>query len=107
LPPPVAIGARRLTRKLEHVPNVSEGFFKETGVGELSRVRRSILPARGDGWNEIARRELPDVAEADAVARLQSWNLHVYMRATMRTGGPGNPILPSDVIFVEPPLAIA
>ncbi len=76
-------------------------------MGELSRVRRSILPMPGDGWGEIARRELPDVAEADAVSRLQSWNLHVYMRATMRTGGPGNPILPSDVIFVEPPLASA
>lgn len=76
-------------------------------VGDLSRVRKSILPQRGDGWAEIARRELPDLAEADAVARLQSWNLHVYMRASMRTGGPGNPVLPSDVIFVEPPLAPA
>jgi hypothetical protein len=76
-------------------------------VSQLSRVRRSVLPAAGDGWAEIARRELPDLAEADAVARLQSWNLHVYMRANMRMGAPGNPILPSDVIFVEPPLATA
>ena len=76
-------------------------------MGELSRVRRSILPMPGDGWGEIARRELPDVAEADAVSRLQSWNLHVFMRASMRSGGASNPILPSDVIFVEPPLAAA
>ena len=62
-------------------------------MGERSRVRRSILPMPGDGWGEIARRELPDVAEAAAVARLQSWNLHVYMRATMRSGGPGNQCL--------------
>jgi len=38
---------------------------------------------------------------------LQSWNLHVFMRAA---GGVGrmrgdNPILPSDVIFIEPPKA--
>lgn len=71
----------------------------------LSRVRRSILPKIDDGWAEIARRELPDVAEADAVAQLQSWNLHVFMRAA-RMGG-ANPILPSDVIFIEPPLARA
>ena len=41
------------------------------------------------------------------MARLQSWNLHVDMRAVLGTGGPGNPILPSDIIFVEPPLAKA
>ncbi len=69
----------------------------------LSRVRRSILPKPGDGWAEIARRELPGTTEAEAVSQLQSWNLHVFMRAA-RMGG-ANPILPSDVIFVEPPLA--
>lgn len=74
---------------------------------ELSAVRKSILPQGGDSWTTIARRELPDTAEGDAVAMLQSWNLHVFMRAA---GGVGrmrgdNPILPSDVIFVEPPRA--
>jgi hypothetical protein len=76
-------------------------------MGQLSRVRRSVLPQKGDVWADIARRELPDLAEAEAVSRLQSWNLHVFMRAHIGTGGPGNPILPSDVIFVEPPLAAA
>jgi hypothetical protein len=73
----------------------------------LSQVRRSIVPQGDDSWDSIARRELPDTAESDAVAMLQSWNLHVFMRAV---GGIGrmrgdNPILPSDVIFVEPPRA--
>ena len=71
----------------------------------LTPVRKSILPQGGDDWAAIARRELPATPEADAVGMLQSWNLHVFMRAA---GGVGrlrssNPILPSDVIFVEPP----
>ena len=76
-------------------------------MGELSRVRRSVVPTPGDGWADIARRELPGVDEDDGVARLQSWNLHVFMRAVIGTGVTGNPILPSDIIFVEPPLAKA
>tara|TARA_R110000764_G_scaffold117528_4_gene204763 strand:- start:31049 stop:31288 length:240 start_codon:yes stop_codon:yes gene_type:complete len=73
----------------------------------LTRVRKSILPSEGDTWNQIAGRELPGVAEDDAVSQLQSWNLHVFMRAAAGIGraGSANPILPSDVIFVEPPLA--
>lgn len=72
---------------------------------ELSAVRKSILPQSGDSWASIALRELPGSAEAEAIAMLQSWNLHVFMRAA---GGVGrmrgdNPILPSDVIFIEPP----
>ncbi len=81
--------------------------WKEPDVSQLSRVRRSVLPQKDDTWADIARRELADLAEADAVSALQSWNLHVFMRATITTGRPGNPILPSDVIFVEPPLAAA
>lgn len=76
-------------------------------TAELSPVRKSILPKGGDTWQTIAARELPAVAEADAVGMLQSWNLHVFMRAA---GGVGrlrsdNPILPSDVIFIEAPRA--
>jgi hypothetical protein len=76
-------------------------------VEGLTQVRKSILPSEGDTWNEIAKRELPGLAEDDAVAKLQSWNLHVFMRAAAGMGhaGSANPILPSDVIFVEPPLA--
>ncbi len=76
-------------------------------MSQLSRVRKSIVPADGDSWAAIARRELPEVAEADAVSSLQSWNLHVFTRAYLRTGAVDKPILPSDIIFVEPPLARA
>ena len=76
-------------------------------VGELSRVRRSVQPANGDTWADIARRELPGQSEADAVAQLQSWNLHLFMRAASQSKGVANPILPSDVVFIEPPLARA
>jgi hypothetical protein len=64
-----------------------------------------VEPVRGDTWADIARRELPGTAESDAIARLQSWNLHVFMRAATRATTSSNPILPSDVVFVEPPLA--
>jgi len=45
------------------------------------------------------------MATEQAVAQLQSWNLHVFMRpaAPGAVPGTGNPILPSDVIFLEPP----
>jgi len=78
-------------------------------TSELSRVRMSILPVAGDTWQSIARRELPDVNADEAVSSLQSWNLHVFMRSSGAVGGPksGNPILPSDVIFVEPPMSPA
>lgn len=74
---------------------------------KLSVVRKSILPCAGDSWASIAERELPKLKTEDAVSRLQSWNLHVFMRAPAPEGSPraGNPILPSDVIFIEPPLA--
>ena len=76
-------------------------------MSDLSVVRKSIRPSSGDSWASIAQRELSDMSEKDGVSSLQSWNLHVYMRAPAPEGSPraGNPILPSDVIFVEPPLA--
>lgn len=73
---------------------------------KLSPVRRSILPREGDNWHAIAARELKDTNTDEAVGLLQSWNLHVFMRPAAPEGSAraGNPILPSDVIFVEPPL---
>lgn len=72
----------------------------------LSAVRRSILPRHDETWDSIAARELPDVAREQAVQALQSLNLHVFMRPAPPAGSPreGNTILPSDVIFIEPPL---
>ena len=73
----------------------------------LRTIRRSTTPVEGDTWASIARRALPGLDEKAAVSQLQSWNLHVFMRAAgaMAAPGGGNPILPSDVVFVEPPLA--
>lgn len=73
----------------------------------LSTVRRSIFPCEGDTWETIATRELAGQDAATAVGALQSWNLHVFMRRSPPEGSPrhGNPILPSDVIFLEPPKA--
>ncbi|MBR9835025.1 MAG: hypothetical protein GYB42_07510 [Alphaproteobacteria bacterium] len=76
-------------------------------TGTLTRVRQSILPKTGDSWASIAKRELANQPEDEAISSLQSWNLHIFMRAPAPEGSPraGNPILPSDVIFIEPPLA--
>lgn len=74
-------------------------------TSSLSNQRRSIHPAGEDTWASIAAREFPDLPQEEAISRLQSWNLHVYMRPAGRIGSAreGNPILPSDVIFLEPP----
>ena len=74
---------------------------------ELNPVRRSIFPQAGDTWERIAQRELQAPDPAAAANQLQSWNLHVFMRPAAPAGSSreGNPLLPSDVIFLEPPLA--
>ena len=71
----------------------------------LSAQRRFVHPREGDDWTAIAARELPDMSAEEAVSQLQSWNLHVFMRPAAPAGSPreNNPILPSDVIFLEPP----
>jgi hypothetical protein len=73
----------------------------------MSRQRRSIHPGADDTWASIAARELPEVPVEAAEKLLQSCNLHVFMRRAPAADSPrrGNPILPSDVIFLEPPLA--
>jgi hypothetical protein len=71
----------------------------------LTPIRRSIHPEAHDTWQTIAARELPDMPETEAVQLLQSVNLHVFMRPAAPAGSAreGNPILPSDVVFIEPP----
>lgn len=73
---------------------------------EQDTVRRSIFPQEGDTWQSIAARELGGDGE-ETTGQLQSWNLHVFMRPAAPEGSAraGNPILPSDVIFLEPPKA--
>ena len=73
----------------------------------LSTVRRSMLPQENDSWETIAAREFPEEETAAMVGQLQSWNMHVFMRPAAPEDSPraGNPILPSDVIFLEAPLS--
>jgi len=75
----------------------------------MNKARKSIFPTPDDTWESIAVRELPDFDAAEAVSHLQSWNLHVFARPRPPEESPraGNQILPSDVIFVEPPQAWA
>jgi len=68
----------------------------------LSEVRKSLFPSDGDSWDSIAERELSELPNEEAVSQLQSWNLHVFMRPA---SDGKNPILPCDIIFLEPPRA--
>lgn len=72
---------------------------------DLEPLRKYVLPDAGDTWASIAARSLSDMDPDKAVNALQSWNLHVFMRPAAPEGSAraGNPILPSDVIFVEGP----
>lgn len=69
--------------------------------------RRSTHPLAGDTWEDIAARELRETAPKEAVAQLQSWNLHVFARRVINdaTGEMRSPILPSDIVFLEGPKA--
>jgi hypothetical protein len=62
-------------------------------------ARRFVLPQSDDDLAAIAARELPDVEGAEQ--QLFSWNLHLAMRAGAGRGG----LLPSDIVFIEPPPA--
>jgi len=66
-------------------------------VSHPSRQRAFISPIPGDDWNAIASRALPGDPAAAALKKLQSWNLHLFVRM------PPGQLLGSDVIFVEPP----
>lgn len=72
----------------------------------MKTVRKSIFPRGDDTWQSIAARELSGMDEAQAIASLQSWNLHVFARRTPPDSPrAGNPVLPSDIIFIEAPAA--
>jgi len=65
---------------------------------ELSRQREFLSPEPGDDWDAIARRVLPDLAPGEALAKLESWNLHLFAR------NPPGAFTGCDVVFVEAPL---
>ncbi len=67
----------------------------------LAPARRFIRPLPDEDWAAIAARALPDENPEQATSQLQSWNFHVFMRPA---GANGNTILPSDILFIEPPL---
>ena len=60
--------------------------------------RRSMFPQSGEQWQEFAARVFPDQDLNVTVEQLKSWNLHISYRV------PTGKLLPSDVVFIEPPL---
>lgn len=75
----------------------------------LPQARKFVRPTAEDNWQSIAARELANTPSEDAIGMLQSWNFHVFMRPAPPKDSPraGNHILPSDIIFLEPPVAAA
>lgn len=63
-------------------------------------IRSFVLPQQGDDLAAIAARELPGVDGAEK--QLLSWNLHLAARAGL---GRSVGLLPSDIVFTEPPPA--
>jgi hypothetical protein len=65
-------------------------------------ARHFVSPEPGDDLATIAARVLPEAAAA--ADQLLSWNLHLAARV-----GPGRTVglLPSDIVFTEPPPAPA
>ena len=80
-------------------------YAKMAIMSELTEFRKSTYPKVDDTWESIAQAEIPEFELNEAVKLLQSWNLHVFMRKSPPRGSPreGNPILPSDIIFIESP----
>jgi len=63
-------------------------------------ARQHVFPQAGDDLASIAARELPGVEGAEQ--QLLSWNLHLAARSGL---GRAVGLLPSDVVFTEPPPA--
>jgi hypothetical protein len=63
----------------------------------LSEQRGFVTPEPDEDWAALAARVLADEPADSAIAKLKSWNLHLFARM------PPGEFLGSDVIFVEPP----
>jgi hypothetical protein len=63
-------------------------------------ARNYVFPNPGDDFATIAAREFPGVENAEQ--QLLSWNLHLAARAGL---GRSVGLLPSDVVFTEPPVS--
>jgi hypothetical protein len=64
----------------------------------LSVQRRFVTPRDDESVEQLAARALPGEPLEEAVARIKSWNLHIF---AMRR--PPGLMLGSDVVFIEPP----
>jgi hypothetical protein len=70
----------------------------ETVGMALSTQRRFVTPSDDESVEQLAARALPGEPLDEAVARIKSWNLHIF---AMRR--PPGLMLGSDVVFIEPP----
>ena len=61
-------------------------------------ARSYVFPQPGDDLGTIAARELTGIEGAEQ--QLLSWNLHLAARAGL---GRAVGLLPSDIVFTEPP----
>jgi hypothetical protein len=66
----------------------------------IMSARHFVFPQPGDDLATIAARELDGVENAEQ--QVLSWNLHLAARAGL---GRSVGLLPSDVVFLEPPRA--
>ena len=69
-------------------------------VSTPSPSRRWTQPEPGDTLESIAARELSQLASAEALRSLQSWNLHLLLRPF-----PRGQLIGADIVYLEPPLA--
>ena len=67
----------------------------------MGEARRYVHPSPGDTLTSLAVRELPGAP--GGADQLLAWNMHLAMRV-FPVGAPGE-VLPSDIVYVEPPEA--
>jgi len=78
---------------------MSEPVETLSRTSKLSPQRRFLTPLPDETAEQLAARALPDLGASEAIALIESWNLHIF---GMRK--PRGLLLGSDVVFVEPPL---
>lgn len=66
----------------------------------LTPQRRFVTPMADEALESLAARALPELPLAEAMERIQGWNLHIFL---MRR--PRGLLLGGDVVFIEPPQA--
>lgn len=83
-----------------HRPLFDISQFVDAPYADPMAARSYVFAQFGDDLAAIAARELPGVE--DAGQQLLSWNLHLAARAGL---GRAVGLLPSDIVFTEPPRA--